>query len=129
MTNQTRVVALVGSALLALGSLLDWATVSTGFGEIGVAGTEGDGVITLIAGLLAGVLFLASKPKIAAAVAGLGTAVAVYDFSNVASHVAGASASVNASVGIGLYLCVIGGAAATIAGFMIKAVESPASTG
>lgn len=118
--NQTRTVSLVGAALLALGSLLDWATVKTIFGEIGVAGTEGDGVLTLVAAGLALVLFLASKPKAGAVVALLGTAVAIYDFANLTSTFAGSSDGASASVGIGLYLCVIGGAAASIAGFMTK---------
>lgn len=124
--NQAKTVSIVGALALAIGSLLDWATVNIGFGQIGVAGTEGDGMLTLGAGLLALVLILVSQPKPAAVVAAIGTAIALYDMANLASKFAGSGA---ASVGIGLYLCVAGGAAATIGGFMTKPVAPAALVG
>jgi hypothetical protein len=51
-------------ALLILGSLLPWATVSSRFGSISVDGTSGDGKITLILGVVAlamGVVLLQRK--------------------------------------------------------------------
>ena len=42
---------LVGGGLVLIGSFLPWATVTTVFGTISVAGTNGDGKITLGVGL------------------------------------------------------------------------------
>ncbi len=51
---QPRSVALTGiaGAAIAIGSLLPWATVTTPFGTIDVAGTHGDGQITVILGIV-----------------------------------------------------------------------------
>ena len=78
-------------ALLALGSLLPWATASTPFGSISKDGTSGDGVITLILAaiaILCGVLALHGE-KSKNGWAGLGAvafllsgAVSIYDMSS-----------------------------------------------
>jgi hypothetical protein len=47
------IVALIGGALVLVGSFLPWATVASGFGSASLSGTEGDGKITLVVGLLA----------------------------------------------------------------------------
>lgn len=120
--QQKQIVALVGAILLAVGSLLDWATISTAFGSIGFKGTEGDGVITLAIGLVAAVLFLAKKSPLLAALASLGclagAAVAVYDIVNVSSRIGEVENEfVKASVGVGLWLCLVGGVVGTLFGF------------
>lgn len=119
-----RIVAIIGAAVLALGSLLDWATVSIGFGEIGVAGTEGDGKITLIAGIVAMILLLTGQPQIGAPIAIVGAVVALYDWWHINSKFAESGGT--AQVGIGLYLCIAGGAAAGIAGLLPEQKPAPA---
>src|SRR5215207_130712 len=41
----------VGGGLVLVGSFMPWASVATAFGTISIAGTEGDGKITLAVGL------------------------------------------------------------------------------
>lgn len=42
----------VAAILVIIGSVMPWASVTTPFGTVSAAGTEGDGKLTLIAGLL-----------------------------------------------------------------------------
>ena len=48
-----RWIGLAGAVGLAVGSLLPWASVTSLFGQIDVAGTDGDGKYTLVLGLVA----------------------------------------------------------------------------
>lgn len=43
---------LVGGAIVMVGSILPWASVASGFGQVDFVGTSGDGVITLGIGVL-----------------------------------------------------------------------------
>ncbi len=121
--KNSKQIALFGSAALAIGSLLDWATVSSVFGELSVAGTKGDGKLTLAAGLIALILFIQptrQKAMVGAIISLLGALISIYDFANVSSHVADVDSSIaTADVGIGLYLCAIGSVAASVAGFVL----------
>ena len=45
------ILAAVSSVMVIFAALLPWATVDSAIGEIGVSGTDGDGVITLVLGL------------------------------------------------------------------------------
>jgi hypothetical protein len=127
--NLGPVVLLVGAALAAIGSLLPWANLRTIFGSIGVAGTDGDGVITLAAAVVLALLALLQllQPKRAAGVtmyaaglcAVLIAGVGAYDWSNVGDMVSEVSdEGVSASVGAGLYLVVLGGATALVGTLM-----------
>jgi hypothetical protein len=124
--NPKQLVAIGGAALLILGSFLEWGSVDTVFGSIGVNGMEGDGKLTLVAGGIALLLFAAVKHRNAAIVgsifAGIGGAIALYDFGNISSKVSDVSEASNglarASVGVGLYLCLVGAAVAVVAGIM-----------
>lgn len=117
--------AAAGGALGALGSLLPWATVTTVFGSIDVAGTKGDGKWTAAIG--AGVVFLAVVGVVqrlkgamisAGVLAAVGAAVAGYDLSQASNKYASVSTDVaHVDVGIGLYLCVGGFVAALIFAF------------
>jgi lysylphosphatidylglycerol synthetase-like protein (DUF2156 family) len=60
--RQVTIVALVGSIMVAVGSLLPWVEIRTGLGGVTANGTEGDGVFTLIVGALMSVVaFLAME--------------------------------------------------------------------
>jgi len=115
---------LVGAAAVMVGSFLPWATVSFFLGTTNVAGTDGDGVLTLFIGaVLAFVAFRAINPgigrgaSILAVIAALILfGIALYDFIDirrVASDLADISDDVaQASVGIGLWIVLVGSGAA-----------------
>lgn len=116
--------ALTGLAGLAVvvGSIMPWASIATAFGTVSVAGTEGDGKITLALGVV--LLILAAVQinsgsaglRLFGAIVGAGAGVvAVIDIANVSSKI-GAVSSVfaRASVGSGLYVVLVGAAVAVI---------------
>lgn len=105
--------SLGGAAVVALGSVLPWASVML----VGpIYGTEGDGVITLGVAVLVAVLALLAglgrgRTWMFAVTLFLGllaTAIAAYDLSNISSLVSGESM---ASVGPGLPVIIVGGLA------------------
>ena len=109
-TDVTSWVVIGAGVVLALGSLLPWATVSA-IVTVSKNGTSGDGVATLIAGGLAvilGAFLLRGNVYIAWRMGGLflflvSFAVCVYDASNLPTGNQYASVS----VGIGLWLCIV----------------------
>lgn len=120
-----------GAALAALGSLLPWVTARTLFGQVSVAGTEGDGQITLALGIAVAVLFLTGRNGtnrsglvIGTILAGAALATAGYNYSNITDRVGDTDGSIGAAVGIGLYLTLAGTVVAFIAG--ILAARAPA---
>ena len=130
-----RVVILGGAGVLALGSLLDWVKATAGVFTATKAGTDGDGVLTLILAGLVVLLFLLIKSHRPAAITtivlgALAGAVAFYDIgdiSNKADSLGNATIRLHASVGIGLILCAIAAVAVVIGGIMALA-ESKTST-
>jgi hypothetical protein len=104
---------LVAGAVLALGSLLPWATANIGLTSVSISGTSGDGLITLLAGLaimlVGGALVLdAIRPTWAwlAVPAGIiALFVAGYDLHHLPRPNA---TSIRIQAGIGLWLCLIG---------------------
>lgn len=111
---------LVSAAVVVVGALLPWATVSTAFGTVSVNGTEGDGVLTLGGGVVAAALLLFGRGRkgaavVAAIVGMLVTLVGVYDLANVSSAAAeAANQFARGSAGAGLWLTVVGGGAMTL---------------
>ena len=111
-------ILLGAGALLVVGALLPWATVIAPFvGTISAAGTDGDGVITLVLGLVVGAcgfVGLRSQRGKAAKIAGaIGLVVAAvigcYDvalISNAAGDVPELDLELHVSVGMGLWLTV-----------------------
>ena len=117
----------IGSgAVLALGSVLPWATVSSAFGSISVNGTSGDGGITLVLGVIAivmGVLlvrgFVATGWLVGTgAVFLVALGVSLHDASDVSSVSSRISNDIGLSVGFGLWLCLL----ASIAGLVATVV-------
>jgi hypothetical protein len=110
----------VGTAVVAVAALLPWATVNAGLVSVSKAGTDGDGVITLVLALVVGGLVLAkwkaglSRPVVIVSLV-LGAivlAIATYDAIDVGSTVEeNELVEVRASVGIGLWLTLLGGIA------------------
>ena len=102
------ILAIVGGALLAIGSFLSWATVSGAGTEVSAKGVDGtDGYVTLVAGLVALATGLAAMKAgrralaIVAIVAGIvGAGLGVYDATTAKDSVLDAAADqVAAQVG------------------------------
>lgn len=121
----------LGSAVVVIGSLLPWAEVTVPLvGTVSKAGTEGDGVLTLIGALIFGGLALPgligkwSRGVLIAAlvVALLVAAVAVVDMVDVAERFAEADDQVvDASIGIGLWLVLLEAGVAVVGGVIALA--------
>jgi hypothetical protein len=163
------ILGIVGGIALAIGSFLNWATVSVNFdkiataigidpadvpadvraqGTVSVTGWKGgDGKWTLVAGVVvivaAVLLSMASSRRVVGIVMLVGGVVggglALYDatiqkndaIDNAASTFAGIGLPgelrdyFSISLGIGIYLCIIGGAAAIVAGIMVMMSRQP----
>jgi hypothetical protein len=112
-----------GAGLLVLGSFLPWVKASIGILSAEKAGIDGDGVFTLGLGVVAVLVFalMKSQPgRVLTLVAGLlASAVALYDIVDVNNKAAELSSrsgpfQIEASVGIGLWLSLVGGVAVVI---------------
>ncbi len=123
---------MVGAALLVAGSLLDWVVVSSPFGEISRGGMDtDDGKLTVAAGGLGLLFFLiaASARTIAFHIIGAvtslaGGAVALIDIIDVHDKAEDLGTEfASASVGIGLYVCVIGAIAGLVGGIIAAATS------
>jgi ElaB/YqjD/DUF883 family membrane-anchored ribosome-binding protein len=110
---------------LIVGSLLPWATLTAPFvGTVNMTATDGDGIITLIAGLVVGLIgvvaFIRGVGPVGLVllflILGLAAWVAVVDLGNVTNVVAEFDSEDfgAASVGIGLWLVTV----ATVIGFV-----------
>jgi predicted small integral membrane protein len=112
--------AFAGAGLVAIGSLLPWVEAHTAFGTISINGTEGDGQFTLIgAAIFALIWFAADKTSgwmaVAVGLAIAGTLFSIVKINDVQDAVAAAESEyLTASVGAGLWLCLIGSVAALI---------------
>lgn len=112
----------VAAILVIIGSVMPWASVTTPFGTVSAAGTEGDGKLTLIAGLLllggavASAVVRQRWMRIAQlVVAALTTILAVYELIDISGSAADLDAGfAEASVGAGVYVVLVGAIAATV---------------
>jgi hypothetical protein len=108
-----KTIALIACAAATIGSFMPWIAVQSIFGTMDVAGTDGDGKVTLILGVIAGLLCYtaANKNRIAlsAFTCGLGVFVSVYNLVRVNTKVNAVDTEVaTASIGFGLWLCLVG---------------------
>lgn len=118
-----------GAAMIILGSLLPWATVSAGILQRSMNGIDGDGKITIVGGvlaLLAGIT-LFTRPVAAARALGILGAivaggVAILDLINVSDT---NTSGVNTSIGVGLYLIPLGALLVLVAAGMQRAPTPP----
>ena len=119
-----QLIGVAGFALLAIGSLLPWASIQTVFGNVGVAGTNGDGKLTIGLALVGGLgLLLASSRgwRVVSLIAALAAAAVVaYDWANLSSKASAVSNEyATATVGVGLYVCLIGALAAVVGSILV----------
>jgi hypothetical protein len=117
--TRTKVVVLGGAVLLLVGSVLPWAKAeATVVGQTlssTTNGLDGDGVITLILALVAGLVFLfvprakvvGSLVLVAGAIAGLVAIIDIADVSNKADDLKQLTKQSSASVGIGLWMAAV----------------------
>lgn len=131
-----KVIAPIGAVLAAIGSVLEWASVDAGFTTVTKNGLDADGALTLPASLIFGGLALSALIKVwsmgrmigALVLAALVALIAVVDIADVSSRFSDLEAQgfeVDASVGIGLWLVLVG-AIVGVAGCVI-ALASPKS--
>ncbi|MEX2274343.1 MAG: hypothetical protein WEA10_02095 [Actinomycetota bacterium] len=122
------IVMIVGAVVMAIGSVLPWATISIQAAERSIGGLDGDGVITVICAVLvalAALVWLTGRGWgrvlgfILAIVAG---GVAVYDLVNITDTASDLSVVLEGfaevSAGIGIWLVVAGAVIAIIGGFL-----------
>jgi hypothetical protein len=115
---------MIGAAVLVvLGSVTTWVTASVGIFSVSANGTSGDGTITLILAIVAGaslvlwlwlhrVAFLIIPMVLFVAVVGI----MIYEFFNITSKSYTSNGiTISASVGFGVYLCLIGSIAGVVA--------------
>lgn len=122
---------------MVLGSFLPWASITAPlFGTVTTSGSEGDGLITALAGgAIALLAFVAHNRKSASLLTGLlllglalvGAYVGLTDLANIQdavdlsdlSNALDGTSSINASVGSGLYLVAGGAVGAAIASVVV----------
>lgn len=136
------IVTLCGNLALVVGSFMPWAEITTVFGQISVDGMRGDGVITAGAGVLAALgsgLALAQQNSASggdslsrvAVVGGvvlsiIGALIAGNILLNVADVASETTSSVAvATVGPGLYVCLLGGLVGSVGGVVSARSMTP----
>lgn len=116
-----------GAAAVVVGAFLPWAKLTAPLvGTLSKPGTDGDGLITLIGGIIAGAVGVAllrgsNKRSLAIAslvVSAMVLAVAVYDVIDLSSFMADAPDLAAVSIGAGLWITILG-AGAAVAGSVL----------
>ncbi len=119
------IAVLFGAGAIIVGSFLPWASITSIFGTIEIAGTSGDGIITLGAGAviaLAAVVVLGQKrasPAGAVVILG-GAAISGFVAINTIGNLAGSieiTETLISTIGGGLWLVLLGAGVAFLAGF------------
>lgn len=119
-----RVGGIAAAAIVVLGSFLPWATVDTFFGSFTANGLDGDGRVTLVLGLAAGVLVgLWKRPTVivGAVLSGLAVLIAVVDLVDLARAFDDDLGLADVSPGIGLILTLLAGMAGAALAFVGQA--------
>lgn len=124
--SRSNMVVVIGAIVVVLGSFLSWASVSAGGQSVSFSGTGegGDGVLTLILALATGAaaIFLMGRGRarmisivVGAALILLIAIINISDVSSVGDQFGGLA---DVSIGIGLWLVLIGGVAAGVGAFL-----------
>jgi hypothetical protein len=126
-------IGVVAAVCALIGSFLPWASIVTVLGSVDVAGTHGDGKITLGLALIGGAALFAAmygrggSATIAGVLGAVGFAVSFYDFSNLNDKLGAVdSRYATADVGAGLFMCLIGFGVLTACAFTTRATIQPA---
>jgi hypothetical protein len=127
-----RIVAAGAAVGVIIGSVSPWATITFGFGQISVNGTDGDGQLTLIGGVAILLLVVFSKYLASLILSVITAAVLLYDYFNISSSIdVGDDTFASASVGWGIQLATVAAIVAVIASFLMmqraKAAENGAA--
>jgi len=124
---------MAAAGLAVLGSVLPWASVTSAFGSIDVAGTNGDGKITLFLALAVGALglwlaFTSSDRSLSTVLcllvvagAAVTAAIAAADMRNVQDKIDSVNSTqlATASVGVGLWITLLGAGGCGVAGLLL----------
>lgn len=118
-----------GCAVALAGSFMPWVTINSVFGSIGVNGTEGDGKITAVLAIVAGLAAILglnkasrSNVRLAGVVALIGVILSVYELQHVSSRTGGVTGAVRTSVGSGIWLMAAGFVIAVVCLFKSSAL-------
>ncbi|MEO6712881.1 MAG: hypothetical protein ABIM89_05560 [Mycobacteriales bacterium] len=109
----------------AIGSMLPWATVSTGFGAFSKPGTDGDGMFTLLAGVGAAGVAIAAlvSGRILTwqrwVIAVCGAVIALVGVNDVVNVAGSSNDFIQISVGMGLWLVMLAGIGLVVAGVQL----------
>lgn len=126
------IATMITAAGVIIGSIMPWATV-TGIIQVDIAGTEGDGKITLALGVAAALIALSQMNKQGgwarpatwgAMLSGAGIIVAAALAVSNLSDVADAGPFAQVAPGAGLWIVLVSGVAVTVATY--QAVNAPA---
>ena len=119
-------IALAGGIAIIAGSLMPWATVNAGLFSVSKTGTDGDGIITLIIGVLIvlAALIASEAPGargstiagILCLIAGVVAVIDIADVSRLAGEFSNPIASI--SIGTGLYVVGVGAVIGLVGSFM-----------
>ena len=114
-------VILCGLAVAIIGCFLTFAKVSVlGFSQsINYVDDGRDGIIVIIAAIVAAVLVFLKKEKFSVIPSAIAAIVTIYDMINI-SKVAGSASLAGVSIGIGAFVILIGIAVAIITPFIAK---------
>lgn len=122
-TGGPAILAWIGGGLLIFGSVMPWATISAGILSVSKAGTDGDGKITLVLGLLilaAGAMLWGQQPRgrtLAVTLGVIALGLGVLEYQNVAGVIAKLDTGISGSVGTGLWLVLVGAVLSAASGF------------
>jgi len=110
MTDQTRYFLIGTGVLMAIGSFMPWGQA----GIFTVSGTQGDGVLTLIAGVIIAIIGIARR---ATAAAGIAVIVLAGGSGLIVLNIVAGFADTPGLIGTGLYVVGLAALFALIAGF------------
>lgn len=115
--DATRWSMIVAGILMAVGSFLPWVSA----GLLSLAGIEGDGVFTLIAGVIVAVIGIANRPKrvrawVVVVASSFGGWIVIQVGSNFDLQSAGSGSLLEPAIGTGLFVSGLGALIGAIAG-------------
>jgi hypothetical protein len=120
-TSQDTLWGLASSALVIVGSIGPWVSL----GMIHASGTDStDGIVTLILGLICGLLVITGKTPVIATITGVvALAIGIYNANDISGR---GNGIVDPSVGWGLWVLIVGAISMLVWGLVIGRRETKA---